>query len=292
METQTALQKTLHFFLTKILIGIVLVVGLIAFVEWAGRLLLDATQLTPESKNIIIAIFDSAIALSGYIFLFRIYEKRRIEELSLATFGKNAIIGFATGLILQSLFVLVIYLTGGYEVIRTNPFSFLLPSFAAAFTAGFVSEILIRGIVFRLIEEKLGTVIALIIFALLFAIAHLNAAGATALSVLATAMQAGIVLSAAYIFTRSLWFTIFLHFAWDFAEPGIFGAINPGNTIEQSLFTSKITGSAFLTGGESGPQNSIQALIFCSITGLIFLWLAKKKNNFIKPYWKNKPSHP
>ena len=36
-----------------------------------------------------------------------------------------------------------------------------------------------------------------------------------------------------------LWLPIFLHFAWDFAEPGVFGAINPGITIDQSLLTSK-----------------------------------------------------
>jgi hypothetical protein len=48
------------------------------------------------------------------------------------------------------------------------------------------------------------------------------------------------------------------------------------------LLTSKITGSAFLTGGQMGPQNSIQALIFCSITGLLFLWVAKAKENIYK----------
>lgn len=90
-------------------------------------------------------------------------------------FGKNAIIGFATGLVLQSVFILIIYLADNYSVIQVNPVSFLLPSFAAALTAGFVAEILIRGVIFRLIEEELGTIIALAILTLLFAIMHLNA---------------------------------------------------------------------------------------------------------------------
>jgi membrane protease YdiL (CAAX protease family) len=120
---------------------------------------------------------------------------------------------------------------------------------------------------------------------------HSGTKGATFLSVLSTGIQAGFLLSSAYIFSRSLWLPIFLHFAWDFTEPGIYGAINPGNTIDASLFTSKITGPQLLTGGELGPQNSIQSAIFCLITGLLFLWLAKQKNNFTKPYWKNKPAH-
>ncbi|MEP7372489.1 MAG: CPBP family intramembrane glutamic endopeptidase [Chitinophagaceae bacterium] len=286
MNKQTAIPKALHFFLTKIIIGIAVVGGSVALTEWSGRLLLDKTQLTDNSKNVIIAISDAAIALLSYILLFRAYEKRQIKELSSLAFGKNAMIGFATGLVLQSLFILVIYMTDGYSVIKINPFSFLVPAFTTALTAGFVAEILIRSVFFRLLEEKSGTKIALLILTLLFGLLHLNVAGATALSVFTTAIQAGLLLSAAYVFTRSLWVTIFFHFAWDFAEPGIFGAANPGNTIEQSLFTSKITGPVYLTGGQSGPQNSIQALLFCSIAALLFLWLAKRNNTFIKPFWK------
>jgi len=101
-----------------------------------------------------------------------------------------------------------------------------------------------------------------------------------------TALEAGFLISTVYVFSRSLWLPIFFHFAWDFVEPGIWGAINPGNLIDQSLFTSKITGPLYLTGGAMGPQSSIQGIIFCLITGFFFLWLAKRRNRFIKPQWK------
>ena len=286
MDNPTTLQKVLSFFLTKIIIGLLVVGGSVVLAESAGRSLLDKTQITGELQNGIIGITDVAIALLSYVLLFRFYEKRQIKELSLATFWKNAFIGFLAGLILQSLVILVIYLAGGYSIIRINPVSFLLPAFIAALTAGFVAEILIRGIIFRLTEEKSGTVIALIISALLFAVLHSVVKGATLLSVLSTTIEAGILLGAVYVFTRSLWLPIFLHFAWDFAEPGIYGGINPGITIEKSLFTSKITGSELLTGGQFGPGNSIQSTIFCLTAGLLLLWLANRKNNFINPYWK------
>jgi len=287
MNNQITLKKIIHFPLTKIIIGILVVGGSVAvFGEWTSRALLDKTQLTNELKNVIVGIIGVSVALLTYILLFRFYEKRQIRELSLAAFGKNALTGFLAGLILQSLVILVIYLAHGYSIIRVNPVLFLVPAFTSALTAGFVAEILIRGIIFRLMEEKLGTVIALIISALLFGLLHAGNKEATFLSVLSTTIQAGILLSAVYVFSRSLWLPIFLHFAWDFAEPGIYGGVNPGITIEKSLFTSKITGSELLTGGQFGPGNSIQAAIFCLITGLLFLWSAKRKNNFIKPYWK------
>lgn len=288
MDKQTTLHKIFDFFLIKIILGILIIGGLVFLVEWSGKLLLDKTQLTDDSKNIIIAIADATIALVSYIFLFKTYEKRRIKELSLSTFGKNAIIGIATGLILQSLFILVIFIAGGYSIIHINPVSFLILPFTAALKAGFVAEILILGVFFRITEKRFGTVIALVIITLLFAILHVNSNGATFLSVCSTGMQAGFMLSAVYVVKRNLWLPIFLHFSWDFAEPGVYGAINPGISITQSLFTSKVNGSALLTGGLTGPQNSIQALILCSMTGILLLCFAKRNNNFIKPYWEYK----
>jgi uncharacterized protein len=288
MNNQTVLQKIFYFFLTRMIIGILVVGGSVALIENIGRYFLDLTQLPGELKNSLIGITDAFIALISYVLLFRFYEKRQIKELSWAGFSKNSLFGFLAGLILQSLIILVIYLAGGYSILYANPVSFFLPAFIFALTAGFVAEILIRGIIFRLTEEKLGTLIALIISALLFAIVHSGNKEATFLSVLSTTIQAGILLSSLYVFTRSLWPSIFFHFAWDFAEPGIYGGINPGIAIKESLFTSKITGTELLTGGQFGPGNSIQSIIFCLTAGALILWLTKRRNNFIKPYWKRK----
>jgi membrane protease YdiL (CAAX protease family) len=286
MNNKTTLQKILDFFITRMIIGAAAIVGSVALTEWAGRALLDKTQLSDDLKSVIISIADAAVALLVYKLLFSFYEKRRIKELSAATYIRNKLLGFFSGFILQSLFILVIYLWGSYSILHVNPVSFLLPGFAAAIAAGFVGEIILRGVLFRLMEEKLGTIIALLFSFLLFIVMHSGVKGATVLSVLSTAMQAGILISSVYVYTRSLWAPIFFHFAWDFAEPGIYGGINPGITIEKTLFTSKITGPQLLTGAQFGPGNSIQSLILCLITGLLFLWLAKRKNNFIKPFWK------
>ncbi|MGI8951925.1 MAG: CPBP family intramembrane glutamic endopeptidase [Chitinophagaceae bacterium] len=286
MDKQITLQKALHFFLTKIIVGIVVIGALVTLAEWLCKLLFNKTSLTDDTKNIIVAVADSVIAVFGYIFLFKIYERRRIKELSASTFGKNTLIGCVIGFVLQSLFILVIYISGTYSVVHLNSASTLITPFAFALTAGVVAEILMIGILFRLLEEQLGTVIALTIFIILFAVLHVKMEGATFISVSATAMQAGFMLPAAYVFSRSLWLPIFLHFSWDFAEPGIFGGINSSSSINQGFFSSKIIGSPLITGGPTGPQDSIQSLILCLLTGIIFLILAKRKNNFIKPHWQ------
>lgn len=58
--------------------------------------------------------------------------------------------------------------------------------------------------------------------------------------------------------------------------------------MEKSLITSKISGSELLTGGEFGPENSLQAVILGLIVGILFLWIANKQHKLVKPFWKQR----
>jgi len=280
------LQKVINFFISKIIIGIVLVVGLVVVVEQIRNLIPVNGELATDIKDIIFAIADAAVAITGYVFLFKLLEKRKIDELNISSLSKNAAIGFLTGLLLQSLFIFIIYLPGYYTITKINPVTYLLPGFTQSLTSGFVAEILIVGVFFRLAEEKFGTLITLILTTVLFALLHINAKGATMLSIIATGVEAGLLLPASYVYARKLWFPIFLHFAWDFAEPGIFGGINPGISIGKNLFDGKFSGPAIITGGTKGPQNSLQGLLISLAVSLLFLWLARRKNNFLIASWR------
>jgi len=266
------------------LIGISVVVGTVALGIWVTSSLPDNFY---DLKRIMESSASIAMALTSYILLFRFYENRRIAELSLSGWGKDAFTGFSTGFTLQSMIVLVIYLANGYTVLKVNHFSVILPTFFEALTAGFVAEILIRGIFFRLTEEKLGTTLTLIISGLSFAILHAGSKGASIFSIISTAIQAGVLPAAAFVYTRRLWVPIFLHFAWDLAEPGIYGGINPGISRQGTLLTSRISGPEILTGGQTGPGSSIQSIIFCASVSILFLSLAIRARKWIKPYWKN-----
>jgi membrane protease YdiL (CAAX protease family) len=286
MSHQSILQKIIYFPLTKMVAGIAVVVGLAALGEWLRALVVDKWPLPQDAKNGIVALFQITAVLAGYIVLHRVYEKRKVSELAAAGLIQYAAAGFGMGLLLQSLVVTVIYMAGGYAVVQVNPLSFLWPGFINAATAGFVAEILLVGVVFRMLEEMAGTILTLLLFMLLFAVMHAGASGASVWSVTATAVQAGLLLPLMYVYTRRLWLSIFFHFAWDFAEPGIYGGINPGIGVDKSLFTSNITGPGLLTGGLQGPGNSIQAAVFCLLAAILFLWLAWRKNNFIQPLWR------
>ena len=285
METLTTKQKIFNFPLTKIILGLIACLLLINVGQAiAGKLLLQ-TSLDKDYRNLIKGIIVCGLALTSYIVFFKYYEKRAITELALKGLAKNLIIGILIGAVLQSLTILVIYFNGGYEVVSVNPFSFIIIPLTIAFTAAVIEEILVRGILFRIMEEKLGSYAALIISAIIFGALHLANEHSTLLSALCIAIEAGLLLGAAFIYTRNLWFPIAIHFAWNFMQSGIFGAITSGNSKTNSLLVSKIQGSEFITGGEFGPEGSVQAVIFCSLAAFILLALSQKENKIIKPYW-------
>jgi membrane protease YdiL (CAAX protease family) len=279
---QTPIQKVLHFFLTKMIVGIAVIVSLVVCVEWLHSLILDKTNLSDDAKALIVAVAEAFIATTGYIFLFRVYDKRRIHELSAALFIDNAVKGFLTGIILQSLFILIIYLAGTFFVVNVNPVSTMISPFAFALTAGFVAEIIIIGIVFRLLEDQTGTEMALVIFIILFAVLHVNAKGATVTSVGATAIHAGFMLPAAYVYSRNLWLPIFLHLGGTLRSPESLEALIQAVRWQGVCWQVKLPGNSLLTGGETGPQDSLSSIVLCLLLGLIFLFLAKRKNNLMK----------
>ncbi|KFF19414.1 CPBP family intramembrane glutamic endopeptidase [Flavobacterium hydatis] len=288
METFTTKQKIFNFPLTKIILALIICMAFVIIGQQIAGKLLGLTPLDKNYRNLIKGIIVSLLAITSYIIFFKKYEKREVTELSTNGIARNLIVGTLIGAVLQSLTILVIYLNGSFSIISVNPVSFIIIPLTIAFTIAIIEEILIRGIIFRVMEEKLGSYIALIISALIFGALHLPNAGSTLLSGLCIAVEAGLLLGAAFMYSRNLWFPIALHFAWNFTQSGIFGAITSGNEKSNSLLVTKIEGSTFITGGEFGPEGTIQAAIFCTIATVILLFLCHKENKIILPYWKNK----
>jgi len=284
MDMKKIGKKILYSSVVKIIIGLIVCGGVGVLGEILISKLLDLSGIN-QMKYLIVGIFTAILAIISYSVLYKIYEKRKITELSINGIGKNLIIGVILGAILQSLTILVIYIKGGYTVVSINPFVFILPSLTISFAVAISEEILIRGILFRIIEEKLGSYLALFISAFIFGALHLLNPNSSLIVGIGLAIQAGLLLAAAYMYSRNLWFPIAIHFAWNFTQGGIFGANVSGGGLSKTLITSQIEGAKWFTGGEFGPEGSIQATIFCLTATIILLILCHKKGKIIKPYW-------
>ncbi|MFT5885419.1 MAG: membrane protease YdiL (CAAX protease family) [Arcticibacterium sp.] len=278
-------QKILHFPLTKIIIGLIVCGAIVGIGETLISNLLHLTNIDTVFKNLIKGIVLVMLAIVSYTFLFKFYEKRVITEFSKKGIIKNLAIGLFLGALLQSLTILVIYLKGGYSVVSVNPILFILPALTMGITSAIIEEIFFRGIIFRIPEQKLGSYISLLISALIFGALHISNPNSSISAGIGLAIQAGLLLGAAYIYSKNLWFPIAIHFAWNFTQSAIFGASVSGRSISKTLITSKIEGAEWFTGGQFGPEGSIQATVFCLIATIILLVLSHKEGKIVKPYW-------
>ncbi len=286
MENKSKLSRFLYFPVTKIFIGLVTVVVATLLVQFGAEAILKFTVLNNDLKSLIVSVLVAAAALTTYLYLFRFYEKRKIQELSTSHFWYNSLTGASIGFLILSLVILVIYIGDSYTILSVNPISYLIPALAIGISSAFFEEILFRGIIFRITEEKLGSIWALIISSSIFGFGHLANEHSTIFSAIAITIEAGLLLGAAYIYSRNLWLPIFIHFAWNFSEGGIYGAVISGNDLKKSLISSKIAGPDLLTGGAFGPENSLQAVLIGLGVGILFLWMANKQHKLLKPFWQ------
>jgi uncharacterized protein len=278
-------QKILNFPLTRIILGIILCFTVFILAQQLVGKILDLTTIDKNFRNLIKGIVASSFVILTYIYFYRIYEKREIGEFSGKRLFNNTISGLLIGTTLQCLTILVIYFFGNFRIISSNPFSSIITPFAVAFSVAIFEETLLRGIIFRVVEEKLGSHISLLISAVIFGAVHLLNPESSLISSICIFIV-GFMLGTSYIYRRSLWLPIAIHFSWNFVQSGIFGAITSGNEKTGSLFNTNITGSELITGGTFGPEGTIQATLFWLLVSIIFMILITKQNKLIKPFWK------
>jgi uncharacterized protein len=219
-----------------------------------------------------------------YVVYVRVVERRPVAELATAGAGSELLRGFVIGAALFAVTIAILRLAGVATITRGDGWHALAAGLGAAVAAALIEETLMRAIFFRIVEESLGTVIALLASAALFGFLHAFNPGATLVSTVAIALEAGVILAAAYLYTRRLWMAIGLHAAWNFTEGGIFGASVSGG-VGHGLFTSHFAGRPIVSGGAFGPEASIVAVVVCLIAGVALLVQSRRLGHFRPPFW-------
>jgi membrane protease YdiL (CAAX protease family) len=279
------MNKILQFPLVRIVIA-VLFVGVGLFI---GQTLLSlfrsALSITDLGlANILAFLFITPLTYFAYWAYVRYVEKRNMTELgspgAVQEFGLGWLMGFGFfSLVIAILWFLGVYRVSGVSLVWLT----LIGALLGAFASGFAQELLFRAVIYRITEEWLGTWWAVVISALLFGLIHLTSAGATLFSALAVALQAGVLLGAAYALTHRLWMAFGIHMAWDFANDGIFGLGVAGQTGQSlhGVLQASLQGPALLTGGALGVETSIISVIVLSIAGILLLRAAYQNRDFV-----------
>ena len=249
--------------------------GIALFFILYGCGLAAETVRTPWGK-ILTYISGAALTIAAYILAVGWTEKRQVDELSWhnapAHVGRGLLVGVGFFVVVTAIF----YVSGMYHVSGLNPdLVQLLVCFSAFLLTGVCEEVIFRGIIFRMIAERWNAAVALAVSALLFGAAHLTNPDATLWSALAIAIEAGLLLGAAYMASGSLWFPIGIHWAWNFMEGNVFGFDVSGMAPDFSLLDSDVTGPAILSGGAFGAEASLITVVLGLAISILFIRRSK-----------------
>ena len=256
-----------------LIVSLFLAIIMYSLAQWAG----DVVE-NPWIRCLVnVAVSAAMIAL--YALFVRWFEREPARDLPLNGLIKDTAKGLGVGAGLFVAVVAVMLVAGLYKItsIGTDQATGIITAFFTFLMVAVGEEIVFRGILFRWIDEKWGFITALIISSLLFGVMHIFQPNATWWSSLAIAIEAGLLLGAAYKWSGTLWFPIGIHWAWNFFEGNIFGFAVSGSDPGKSLITSAVTGPDILTGGPFGAEASIITVILGTILSVWFIVRAARK---------------
>jgi membrane protease YdiL (CAAX protease family) len=225
-----------------------------------------------ENQLLIIALnFVTAIAAMWLSIKF-------IDHRPFGTFGVGFFprwrSGFLFGLALSA-GMLAVLIGGcyalGYVSMRWTgrqvPPSVLIGYFSLLLLAAANEELVFRGFPLQILIEGIGEWPAIIVMSVLFGLLHWFNPNTTLLGLVNTAV-AGILLSLAYVKTRSLWMPYGIHLGWNLGLGFVFGFPLSGVDIA-SLWTTGTAGSETILGGDYGPEGGLLATFIFATAAVI-----------------------
>ncbi len=133
-------------------------------------------------------------------------------------------------------------------------------------------EIVCRGYLLQTVMEVWKPWVSVMVISLFFGALHLLNPGASLIGFLQNVLI-GVVFSLAYLKTRSLWFPIGMHIAWNFTLGTVVSL--PVSGIETfRLLNVEAVGSPLMTGGKYGLEGSLLTLLWTAagcVVGIVLL---------------------
>lgn len=276
-------RRIVDFPLVALVISVVVFLLTIAIGLEVGKL---STPLSDPVRTVVRSAINIALVLAVYKFCISRLGKHPRDDLRWnGTSGKELGLGLLAGFLIMAVAVGVAAVLGVYRITGPGDTSRLVMELVAtSIIPGFMEELFFRGILFRWIEEFGGSWLALVLTSIFFGAAHLANPNSSYFAALCIAVEAGLLLGAAYMVTRNLWLAMGLHAAWNFTQGEVFDVPVSGID-EHGLVTAQMSGPPLLSGNGFGLEASIIGLTIATAVGLWMLWLSMKRGRIMAPMW-------
>ena len=232
-----------------------------------------------------VALVGSPIFVLLYVFVIAKLGYPKRNDYDDPKWARNLLWGLVGGTVVFSVAVAIAGALGIYRIVGIGSLNGLLPALiASAIFPAINEELLFRGILFRWLEEFGGSWMALLLTSALFGASHLSNPGASWVAAMFIAFEAGIMLGAAYMLTRSLWMPMGIHAAWNFTQGEIYDIPVSGTKVD-GMVDAQLTGNPLLTGAGFGLEASVIAIAVATVFGFWLLWKAIQKGELKRPSW-------
>ena len=265
----------------------------------------DLTDQLSDSLNLREIFGDYYILVSLLSFVFiaglfllwvKCFEKRPIVTLGFYkdNWKKELLKGFGLGLLLFSIVMLILIVSGSYQLVSTTftpyAFGFVLLTIPFWLIQGGTEELVTRGWLLPVMAEKSNKIIAIVVSSSLFGLLHMFNSGFTVLS-LVDLILFGILETFFIIKTDNLWEAAGIHGAWNFAQGNIFGVLVSGSATGSSLLKFVPSDApSWLTGGNFGSEGSATCTLVMLVTVLILAYQLKKSGKLFVKRSAEKPA--
>lgn len=254
----------------------VLLLLLALFLAFVGMALLE--MLASPSGHPFLMVLGAAALVLLYYGGVRVIEMRIPSDLPFKRLLPDTGLGLLIGAVFMACVVGVIAAVGCASIAST-PFQWReqLTVFIFFLCIAVAEEVMFRGVLFRWIDERFGLWPALIVSSAIFGFMHIMQPNATVWSSLAIAIEAGLLLGAAYKWTGTLWLPIGIHWAWNFVQGNVFGIAVSGGDAGPSFFRTRFQGPEIVTGGAFGAEASIVAVVLGAALSAWFIYRILKR---------------
>lgn len=271
--------------------GSLLVIGIVA-IGATAPLASFLVHLLPIARGSVLSFLGAVLVAAAVIVVWKGYkhwiEREPDRELESKRLLPELAGGLALGAFLFCSMAGAVALLGGLRVTGWGSGKDFWSILAMSLVSGVFEEVLFRGVVMRHLEGLIGTWLALAITSAFFGLAHLLNPDSSLFAAFAIAVEAGILLGAAYLLTRRLWLAIGIHAAWNFTQGFVFSAPVSGGRSSDGLLVTVREGPEWLTGGAFGLEASVVAMAVTTAAGLVLLRKAAKQGEIRTPRWSNK----
>jgi len=196
-----------------------------------------------------------------------------IDERRLSRF----VLGIAGGVAALSALVLALKMSGwlifdGRALHGASAWSYGLRWGIAFLLTALFEESLLRGYLQSTLARGVGFWWAAVLLSLAFGATHLPNHGESPIGIFSV-VGAGLLFCLSLWLTKSLYWAVGLHAAWDWSQSYLYGVPDSGQVASGHLFASHPSGGLIWSGGPTGPEGSLYVLPTLAIIAL-GVWIA------------------